>query len=135
MIPFGSRPLAAASCAMLTPARAAIADSVSPGWTRYPREPEELTPLDVMPAELDGAALELTGPATPAELDCGGIRSVVPEVSWEEGEMPFAAASSATVTPSAAATELSDSPGVTVWGKAADAAAGETSIAAAKIEQ
>jgi hypothetical protein len=31
--PAGSRPFAAASCSTLVPNRAAIADSVSPGWT------------------------------------------------------------------------------------------------------
>jgi hypothetical protein len=45
---------------------------------------------------------------------CGGIAIVEPMISWASGAIPFEAASSATVSPSAAATEVSDSPGMMV---------------------
>ena len=65
----------------------------------------------------------------PASWD--GIISVLPAVSDASGDSPLAAASCSTVTPSLAATEDSDSPGATVWGNAADAAAGAASIVTA----
>jgi hypothetical protein len=125
--------LAAASWETLTPERSAIAESVSPGWTTYPPEPE-LRPLAATAPELAAVELEPRG-VTPTALPCGGIWRTEPVTSPESGEMPLAAASSETLKPSAAATELSDSPEVTVWGNAANAAAGVTNIAAARVEQ
>ena len=89
---------------------------MSPGWTTYP--PGD-TGAAVVAEESTGAAAETTPPP------CGGIISVVPLTSWASDERPLAAASWATVRPSAAATEDSDSPAATTCGKSADAAAGK----------
>jgi len=52
--------------------------------------------------------------AETAELVCGGIINVDPSISCELEDRPFAAASCATLRPSVAAIDDSDSPGVTV---------------------
>ncbi len=96
--PFGSRPLAAASESTLTPARAAIALSVSPGRTTYdPPDPPPAPALD------DAEA--------PAELPLSD--RAVPESSTLFGLRPLAAASESTLSPARAAIALSVSPGCT----------------------
>ena len=55
--------------------------------------------------------------ACAAAPDWGGIWRVEPEISWAVGESPFAAASALTLSPSAAATDDSVSPGATTWTK------------------
>src|SRR5207248_11641070 len=57
----------------------------------------------------------------------GGIASVEPAISWVSGEMPLAAASWSSVSPSVAATEVSVSPGETTCRKLAEAAVGAAS--------
>ena len=99
----GSRPLLAASCATLTPCRAAISESVSPGWTTYP--PALANSGTPAPAAGEAAATS----AAPG----GGIISVEPLTSWAPDERPLAAASCATVRPSVAAIDESDSPAAT----------------------
>ena len=80
--------------------------------------------LEAVPLPTD--AVELT----PAAL-CGGIATTRPVTSSWSADIPFAAASCATVNPSCAAIELSDSPGVIVCWKKAEAEAGAISVAAA----
>lgn len=67
---------------------------------------------------------------TPAAL-CGGIWTTRPVTSSWSVDSPFAAASCATLNPSCAAIELSDSPGMIVCWKKAEAEAGAIIVAAA----
>ena len=131
-MPLRLSPLAAASSAALIPARAAIADRVSPGRTTYapegavddvetaPLVPTSSLSLSPSPPEPREA---FTPDAFVNEDDvCGGIITVDPAMRCASADRPLAAASCATLRPSAAATEYRDSPGTTVWAKAAEAA-------------
>ena len=93
--------------------------------------------LEVVLAGTDAAevvpVLAVVAELTPAPL-CGGIATTRPVTSIWSVEIPFAAASCATVNPSCAAIELSDSPGVIVCWKKAEAEAGAISVAAATSE-
>ena len=97
----GSRPFAAASASTVVPDRAAIADSVSPGWTTY---------------EALEAVVSLTGTTVPEELDDAeepDRRSTVPINRNAFGLRPLAAASESTLRPARAAIAESVSPGWT----------------------
>src|SRR5947209_3291678 len=108
----GSMPLTAASSATLEPARAAIAESVSPGCTTYePAFDAGPSVLDPVSSVLDPASSVLdevsprpaSDPAVPRV--CDGIINVLPAVSKASGDNPLAAASWSMVRPSLAATE------------------------------
>src|ERR1700759_3276667 len=110
-----------------------MAVRVSPGWTRYEPPPTEAVALLTGDATELVATSSLSPSPSPASADpdatevvapCAGIWIPLPAISCAVGETPWAAASCATLRPSAAATEESDSPGLTTWTKSADADAG-----------